>query len=75
MSNGVEFDEDKYGLAGQTSAQQRFAGPQSGRVNSKMAQWLITKGIVKTETGAQAVLLVVVILNIIITYFVIQYFL
>jgi hypothetical protein len=76
MSNGVEFDEDKYGLAGQMSAQQRFASPQAGggSAQSKMAAWLIKKGIVQSETGAQAVLLVIVIINIAITFFVIKYF-
>lgn len=76
MSNGVEFEEDKYGLGGQMSAQQRFASPQVGgsSVQSKMAVWLIKKGIVKSETGAQVVLLVVVVINIAITFFVIKYF-
>lgn len=79
MSNGVEFDEDKYGLGGQMSAQQRFASPSPGMTHSgggsKMAQWLIKKGIVKSDTGAQVVLIIIVVINIVITYFVINYFL
>lgn len=77
MSNGVEFEEDKYGLGGQMNAQQRFVPGQSGGTSassSKMARWLINKGIVKSDSGAQIMLIVIVIINIIVTFFVIKYF-
>lgn len=40
-----------------------------------MTRWLITKGIVKSERGAQVILIFVVIVNIVITFIVIKFFL
>lgn len=75
MSNGVEFEEDKYGIQGKIRAQQSFVATQSGEVSSsKMGQWLINKGFVKSSTGAQVILIIIVLINIAVTFFVIKYF-
>jgi len=73
MSNGVEFEEDKYGLS--TNRPSNFSPVSGGSVSSKMVQWLIDKGIVKSESAAQGLLLGIVILNVIITIVVIKYLL
>ncbi|MEN9912998.1 MAG: hypothetical protein RLY66_406 [Candidatus Parcubacteria bacterium] len=84
MSSGVEFDEDslKYArhipAAGgfqQTQQQYSFPGQQMGGNEPKMIQWLMKKGIVKSPNMGQAILIGMVIINIIITFVVIKYFL
>jgi hypothetical protein len=82
MSSGVEFDEDNLKYArrptaggfqqGQPSA---FPGQQMGGNEPRMVQWLMSKGIVKSSNSAQIVLVGLVVVNIIITFAVIRYFL
>lgn len=78
MSNGVEFDTDN---------SSRFV-PRSGGISGssmpgnfaptgnepKMVKWLMKKGIVKSPRIGQAILVAVVIINIIVTFVVINYF-
>ena len=73
MSNGVEFEGESYS-ANRQRLQSNFSSGQEVS-SSKLVRWLITKGIVSSERAAQILLLVVVILNIIVTFFVIKYFL
>ena len=74
MSN-VEFENDFN--PGQAPSQsfassvQNAYQPQSGR---GMAGWLVRKGIIQEESQAKGILLGVVVLNIILTVFVIYYF-
>lgn len=72
MSNGVEFEGDNAGIA---QKMQSVSPGQGSSSNSKFGQWLMNKGIVKTESGAQTVLVAIVIMNVIITLFVIIYLL
>ena len=78
-SSGVEFDEDKLKYAPRSSASggsytplNRYGSPNT---EPKMVQWLMKKGIVKSPATAQIVLITLVIINIIITFVVIKYFL
>lgn len=69
----VEFDEDKfqYGPAGVRPGMQNIqSGAQSG-----MAFWLIKKGIVKSNNGAQVILIAIVLINLLIVFLVFKYFL
>lgn len=75
MSDQVQFDEDSFGMAKTGAGQQAgvpaydpyaFSRPKA----SKMALWLIKHGIVKSEKGANVVLLVLVVLKILIVYYV-----
>lgn len=82
MASGVEFDEDKFNYGarparpgGIPSGGMGYGRPAPASNVPKMAQWLIKKGIVKSEGAAQGLLLAVVIINIIITFVVIYYFL
>jgi hypothetical protein len=78
MSSGVEFDEDqlKYAPRPNTPAGS-YSMNQYGSPNTdpKMVQWLMKKGIVKSPAMAQAVLIGLVVVNIIITFIVIKFFL
>jgi hypothetical protein len=76
MSSGVEFDEDKIiyrrpAPGGSPS----IGGGNPGRPSSGMAAWLIRKGWAKSNNSAQILLVVIVLINIIITYILIKYFL
>ena len=87
MSNGVEFEEDQFGYGrkpfnqgGQVSqgvpvSNTQFANYGSARAEPKMTQWLMRHGFVKSPKGAQVILIAVVIINIIITFVVIKFFL
>ncbi len=83
MSSGVEFDEDSLKYARrpvatggfQSGQQYSFPGQPVGGNEPKMVQWLMRKGIVKSPNAAQAILIGLVIVNIIITFVVIKYFL
>ncbi len=86
MSTGVEFDEDKisYGAPRQQTysaapSSGAFGGSQPGaminRNDPKMVQWLMKKGFARTPGAAQGILIVVILINLIITYFVISYML
>lgn len=83
-SSGVEFDTDSasYGAPRQSSGGGipggSFGGgnqwnPGMNRNESKMVQWLIRHGFAKTPGAAQGIMIVVMIINFIITYFVIAY--
>ncbi len=66
--NEVEFGSERQAMMKQM---QSF---QQGTSSSKFANWLINKGIVQTEAGAQKVQITLVILNIIITLYVVKTF-
>lgn len=80
MSSGVEFDEDqlKYAPRANTTPGGSFGAPgQFVTPNNepRMVQWLMKKGIVKSPTAAQVILIGLVVINLIITFVVINYFL
>jgi len=66
MSEGVQFDEDQMNFG------RRPERPRSAQ--SKMADWLISKGIVKTNEAAQGVMWGIIAVNLIIIYVLIKYF-
>ena len=67
--NGVEFDSER-----QATLQQMQRMQESNASSSKFANWLINKGIVKTEVGAQRLQIVLVVINIVVTVWVIKTF-
>ncbi|MES2216207.1 MAG: hypothetical protein V4481_02830 [Patescibacteria group bacterium] len=87
MSSGVQFEEDSFSFnkpAAPSSAPTTSGGfqappnlgygrPQLPSNTPKMAQWLMRHGI-KSPNAAQTILVVVVIVNIIITFVVIKFF-
>jgi hypothetical protein len=80
MAN-VEFDEDKFQYGG-TQGNQRQTSSSSQMIYNiqssnptGMVGWLIKKGIVGSENTAQYVLVGVIIINIVIAFIVIKYFL
>jgi hypothetical protein len=80
MSSGVEFEEDSFSYKPKPRLSGGPAGSSPGVPASvgnepKMVQWLMRHGIAKSGTSAQVILIIVVIINIIITYVVIKYFL
>ena len=80
MSNGVEFDEDKFSFnkpVSRPGVQQptNYGGSMSGGSVPPLAQWMISKHIVKSAAAAQGVLIGLVVVNIIITFVVIRFFL
>jgi hypothetical protein len=87
MSSGVEFDEDSFSYSAkprvpgsvQGSQPNDYGGvPGYNTSNSNphgMAGFLIRHGLAKSNNSAQIVLVAVVVLNIIITFIVIRYFL
>lgn len=85
MVQGVEFDEEKkiYGRPQIPPGGVSYARHQEENLQRyspvenepKMIQWLIQHGYVKTPNVGRVVLLVAVVINIIITYFVITNFL
>jgi hypothetical protein len=68
--NGVEFDTDRV----HQLQKMAMAGNQPAS-SSKFASWLMAKGIVKDEAGAQKVLVGIVICNIILTIILARMFL
>ncbi|MDE1975226.1 MAG: hypothetical protein KGI49_01810 [Patescibacteria group bacterium] len=80
MSGGVEFDEDRasYGglkrpnFAGQAGG---YGDSSAGPDGSGMVGWLKRHGLAGSSSAAQGILIAVVIINIIITYIVVKYFL
>ncbi len=84
MASGVEFEEDKFTytpkrpVLGGFSTSPSFGsggGPTVNHNDPKMVQWLMRKGFATSPASAQAILVVVIIINIAITYFVISYIL
>ncbi len=86
MSSGVQFEEDNLnfskphptspgGSSSQSTTSAQFANYSrfGGHNSSKMVQWLIKKGVVKSPNSAQAILILVVIINTLITFVVIKY--
>ena len=69
MSNGVEFDNDRL------AAMQKMQNLGQQRSSSRFAQWLMDKGIANSDAAAQAILIGIVIVNFIIMFFVMKYFL
>lgn len=72
MSSGVEFDDDNFGQTrsqfqgGQNyykGIQNNYSGEERGMIG-----WLIRKNIVKSSKGAEAILIVFSILNLIIMF-------
>lgn len=78
-SSGVEFDEDKLKYAPRATASGGVYTPlnQYGTPSTdpRMVRWMIKKGIVKSPAAAQMILITLVIINLIITFIVIKYFL
>ena len=86
MSSGVEFDEDSFGYGAKRFPSSKIGGVGAGlpgnySANSSaenqpaMVRWLMRKGIVKSPNAAQAILIAIVVINIIITFIVVKYFL
>lgn len=73
MSN-VEFEVDKmqYGTKPGASSNNSF---RSSNNDSKMISWLMKKGIVKSPEIGHLFLIVLIIVNIVITFVVVKYFL
>jgi hypothetical protein len=89
MSSGVEFDEDRlsYGVkprpdapnapAGNLSSADAYAASRYANAGSqpKMIGWLLRHGLAKSPQTAQIYLIAIVVINVIITYVIIKYFL
>ncbi|MDE2038192.1 MAG: hypothetical protein KGI69_03170 [Patescibacteria group bacterium] len=80
MASGVEFDEDKaaYGGVGRPGGIQMPSGGYSaGPAGAEpgMVRWLKAHGLAKSSRAAQGILIGVVIVNIIIMFVVIKFFL
>jgi hypothetical protein len=78
MSEGIQFDEDKFNYS--VKPQPNFAGTNGQQYSSSsnatgLAGWLIKKGWVKSESAAQVVLFGVIGINIIITIVIIKFLL
>jgi hypothetical protein len=80
MSSGVEFEEDKFSFNKTTPTASTpgvpnmgYGRPQIPSNTPKMAQWLMKHGI-KSSHAAQVVLVVIVIINIIISFIVVNMF-
>lgn len=76
MAQGVQFDEDNWGGSRQGSMRPgQFGGSMAGGYGygsgapevKGLAGWLIKHRWAKTEKGAQAILLVVMLINVLIT--------
>ena len=75
MSNGVEFDEDRNNFSPRPVMTSGGYVPGNQTSNQpKMVQWLMKKGIVKSPAIGQVILVAIVIINIIITILVVNYF-
>jgi len=84
MSSGVEFDEEGSSYARPSAprntvgrANSDFGAPQYTPTGNEpaMVRWLLRHGYVKTPAAANIVLLVLVGLNVVVTYFVVTNFL
>lgn len=80
MSNGVEFEEDTFGLKRPNQTASSGGGSSSyspanntGDGEPAMVRWLMRRGWVKTHAGGQGVLIAIVIINIIVTFIVIKF--
>lgn len=75
MSN-VQFEED-FNSRQPTSSnvQGGFVNPYVSQSSRGMAGWLVSKGIIKEESQAKGILLGVVVFNMVVTLFVVFYFL
>jgi hypothetical protein len=86
MASGVEFEEPGSGFRGRATVSSGgipdFGGapPPPGYTDPrmanvpKMAQWLMKKGLARSPHVAQAILIAVIIINIIITFLVVRFF-
>jgi hypothetical protein len=79
MSSGVEFDEDKFSYSKPPTAaapsgmsSMKYGTPVPVGT-SKMEAWLMRHGI-KSTGGAQAILIAIIILNLVVTFVVINFF-
>ncbi len=78
MPSGVEFEEDKMrygrppGFVGQNSPTNQYVPTGN---EPPMVRWLMRHGLSKSPISAQIILVVVVLINIAITYFIIKNFL
>lgn len=91
MSEGVEFDEDQFGMKprpnyggqpgtsrpGMPGGMQNsgYQVPSSARNEPKMVQFLMRHGLAKSPVAAQVILVVIIAINIIITYVVVKFLL
>ncbi len=81
MSSGVEFDVDKAEYETRSPARPYTPGPgnsgtfSGGGNEPKMVKWLMKKGVIKSAGAGQAILVGLVLVNLLITYVVVAYFL
>ena len=73
MSEDVQFDEDNYKY-GRPQSRGGFPGQSSSPDQSGMVGWLIKKGIAKSTTSAEVILVVVFIIDLVIAYALYKYF-
>ena len=73
----IEFDEDKYGLkpnAGNSSGTLNTVySPAPAKKQPSMIAWLIKHGLAKSTNSANAILLVIVAINIVISIIIIRF--
>jgi hypothetical protein len=83
MSNGVEFDEDNFSYRpvrqqtapGVAPGPALYVRPQYASQASGMTGWLISHGWAKSKGAAQGIMIGIVVVNIIITYIMVRFFL
>lgn len=76
MANGVEFDEDKFRYGRPPGFVEKTPGGEYVQTGNEpaMTRWLMKHGMAKSPFTAQLILVIVVLLNIAITYFIIRNF-
>ncbi|MDB5238967.1 MAG: hypothetical protein JWO00_302 [Candidatus Parcubacteria bacterium] len=70
MSNEVQFDEDSLSNASRLQMSQNAAG---GGDQPAMVRWLMGRGIAKSATAAQGMLIGVIVVMIVLTYIIIKF--
>jgi hypothetical protein len=77
MAEGVEFEEDKgYSKPRPGMVSPGSSGfPASSENAPKMVQWLIAHGLAKSASGAQAVLIGIVVVNFVVIFIIMRYLL
>lgn len=78
MAAGVEFEEDKniYARPAQRMSMGGMPayGSPAGLPVRGFAGWLIKRGWAKSESGAQKIQVIIIIINIVVTFAIIRYF-
>lgn len=76
MSSGVQFDEDKFNYSSKPQPNvSKMNNGQSSSGGSGLSGWLIRKGFAKSENSAQVILISVLIINVIVTFLLIYFYL